>query len=116
MGAASIEVPSQPVAAIWIPLRMELVADGVNRQNDGNAGPERGRIGGSMNQLNAGSRGGSRQPDQRPAGIAWRMRGGGDPCDPRRDGGHVTTEGDDLQRLTQPDKRGHQFGCITADS
>src|SRR5678815_4562566 len=69
-----------------------------------------------MNQLNAGAGGGSWQPDQRPASIARRMREGGGPCDGRRDGARITTEGHDLQRLTEVDEGGNECGCITADS
>ena len=49
---------------------MGFVADVVNGEDDRNARPEGGGVGGSVNEIDAGPRGRARQADQRPAGIA----------------------------------------------
>ena len=69
-----------------------------------------------MNEIDAGAGGSPRQPDQRPACIAWRMRRIGDVLDTGWDGARVATERDHFERLAERDQRTHQLRRITADS
>ena len=69
-----------------------------------------------MKELDAGAGGGPRQPDQRPACVARRVRRFADVFDTGGDGTGVTAERDDLQRLAERGQRADQFGRVPADS
>ena len=96
---------------------MPCVADVVNREHDRHARPEGRRIGGRVNQIDAGSCGRAWQADQRPAKVRGRMRRLGQVADAAGQRARIcAAERDDLGGILEPRQRTGETFDIPADT
>jgi hypothetical protein len=102
LGASSIESAAQPVTTVWVPLRVQFIADIVNGDHDRNRRPPGSGVSRRMNDVDRRAASGTRQTDQRPAQIRRGVRRLRDVPDTTRDGTRITaSQRHELDRLVE---------------